>query len=305
VVAVLAVDLWLFGFPFNPYHDPRPVYPRTQEIDLIAHAAGQRPRFADLAPWWVLPNGALVHRLYGIESYDPFLMRRLVELVAIAEDQTERARGNLFGPFEPQTFASPVMDLLGVRTVTGPSTDLPGSTPDYVGTFALFDRPTAFPPAFLASCWEAHAGTGDLDRLRTMSAADLRSTVVLDRAPATGAGAAPAACGPSGEATVRHYEPERVVIDARADVASIMVLTDNWFPGWEARVDGKKVDVLRADHALRGVALTPGAHRVEFDYRPRPFRTGATITMATALVALGSVLVPQARRLRRRRRTAP
>ncbi|HVF13724.1 MAG TPA: YfhO family protein [Acidimicrobiales bacterium] len=314
VVAVLAVDLWLFGFPFNPYHEPRPVYPRTQEIDLIADAAGQRPRFADLEPWWVLPNGALTHELHGIGGYDPFVMRRLVELVAIAEDQTDRARGNLFGPFDPETFASPVMDLLGVRTVTGPPDGLPGSSPSHVGRFALFDRPSAFPPAFLTSCWEEHTGVDALDRLETMSAAELRSTVVLDRAPTGGpdaptnaptgssSGGGGPACGPAGDATLSRYEPERVVVEARADVASILVLTDNWFPGWEARVDGRKVEVLRADHSLRGVALSPGAHRVEFDYRPRTFRAGATISLATAAVAFASVLVPMVMRRRGRAR---
>jgi hypothetical protein len=305
-VGVLAVDLWLFAFPLNPYHDPRPVYARTKEIDLIATAPGERPRFSNVAPWWVPLNAALAHNLYGIEGYDPFIPRRFVELVAIAEDQTQNTTFNIniIGPFREESFRSPIFDLLGVRTVTGPPSAFSGTTPRHVGQFALFDRPTAFPPAFLTSCWEARPGAGGLDRLRTMSADDLRSTVVLDRAPTGGPTAAPpSACGPAGEATLRRYEPERVVIDATADRASMLVLTDSWYPGWEATVDGKKVEVLRADHALRAVALPPGTHRVEFNFRPRSLRVGASIT-TTALVAVAALgLVPTWLRRRRRPRT--
>ena len=301
-VGVLAVDLWLFAFPLNPYHDPRPVYARTEEIDLLAAAPGERPRFSNLAPWWVPLNAALAYDLYGIEGYDPFIPRRFVELVAVAEDQTRQARLNIFGPFREESFRSPIFDLLGVRTVTGPPSAFPGTTPRYVGQFALFDRPTAFPPAFLTSCWEARPGASGLDRLRTMSAEDLRSTVVLDRSPTDGPPSAPPSdCGPAGEATLSRYEPERVVIEAKADRASMLVLTDSWYPGWEATVDGHKVEVLRADHALRAVVLPAGTHRVEFNFRPRSLRAGASITAATALVAVTALgLVPAWRRGRRR-----
>ncbi len=306
LVALVAFDLWLFAFPFTPYLDPQPVYGRTQEIDLIADAGGKRPRFADLAPWWVPPNGALAHRIYGIEGYGPLIPTRMVELVALAEDQTTKARGNYFGPFEEETFRSPIMDLLGIRTVTGDATAFAGTTPSYVGRFALFDRPSAFPPAFLASCWETPPGHGDLDRLRTMTAEELRSTVVLDRAPSKASGGAPvggaggSTCQPAGQATVARYEPERVVVDTQASGPSILVLTDAWYPGWEARVDGKKVDVLRADHALRAVALPAGSHQVEFEFRPRSLEVGAGISGATAVVVVGWLALVAVRARRRR-----
>ncbi len=143
-----------------------------------------------------------------------------------------------------------------------------------------------------------------------MSADDLRSTVVLDRPPARGSGVAEGvagadgpACRPAGQATVERYEPERVVIDTQAATPSMLVLTDAWYPGWEARVDGKKVDVLRADHALRAVALPAGSHRVEFEFRPRLLQVGAAISVATATVVLGWLAVGAVMERRRRSET--
>jgi uncharacterized membrane protein YfhO len=65
------------------------------------------------------------------------------------------------------------------------------------------------------------------------------------------------------------------------------VLSDQWYPGWTATVDGKPAAILRADVALRAVALSPGAHRVRFRYQPRWPLQGLAILAFT--VAVGAV----------------
>jgi uncharacterized membrane protein YfhO len=66
-----------------------------------------------------------------------------------------------------------------------------------------------------------------------------------------------------------------------------LVLADSYYPGWSAEVDGAKVDVVRADYALRAVPLRPGTHRVTFRYRPASFGIGLALTVA-ATVALAA-----------------
>jgi hypothetical protein len=87
--------------------------------------------------------------------------------------------------------------------------------------------------------------------------------------------------GPAGVATIERDEPERVVVRAVADSPGWLVLTDNHYPGWNARVDGVPATILRANHLFRAVRLEPGEHRVEFRYRPVPLRVGALISGAT------------------------
>src|SRR2546429_8539757 len=89
-------------------------------------------------------------------------------------------------------------------------------------------------------------------------------------------------------------EPARVVVAASTDAPAWLVLTDTWFPGWRARVDGADVVVRRADHAFRAVALPPGRHEVEFTFTPRGLRAGAAITLA-ALALVGVLLLPRRR----------
>jgi len=79
--------------------------------------------------------------------------------------------------------------------------------------------------------------------------------------------------------------PGRVEFETFLTGPGFLILSDAFYPGWEARVDSEKREILQADVCCRAVALEPGCHRVEFRYRPRSFRIGLVISLVT-LVAL-------------------
>ena len=82
-------------------------------------------------------------------------------------------------------------------------------------------------------------------------------------------------------------EPDRVVLTAGADWAGRLVLTDSYYPGWRAWVDGRPAPIERADDAFRAVRLPPGEHAVEMRYEPASFRVGMFISLL-ALAALAA-----------------
>ena len=82
---------------------------------------------------------------------------------------------------------------------------------------------------------------------------------------------------------------------------AVVVVADAWFPGWRARVDGKPVPVMKADGAFLGVAVGPGRHTIDIEYRkPAAALTGRLVTVGTLLVAVGFLTASRRRRLRRR-----
>jgi uncharacterized membrane protein YfhO len=76
----------------------------------------------------------------------------------------------------------------------------------------------------------------------------------------------------------------------------MLVLSDTWYPGWHATVDGHDAKIERVDYLLRGVRVGPGSHTVQMTYRPLSFRIGWIVSLATALALLGAVLVSRRRR---------
>ena len=83
--------------------------------------------------------------------------------------------------------------------------------------------------------------------------------------------------------------PDRVRVNAAADAPAWLVLTDTWFPGWRARVDGVETPILRAHHAFRAVALPPGRHDVDFTFRPRGLAIGVAITLVALAIIVALV----------------
>jgi hypothetical protein len=84
---------------------------------------------------------------------------------------------------------------------------------------------------------------------------------------------------PSFGATIIDYRPGRVVIEAGLDEPGYLVLSDAWYPGWRATVDGDRVGVCRADLLFRAIALEPGQHRIVFAFRPFSQALGAVVSL--------------------------
>jgi len=67
-----------------------------------------------------------------------------------------------------------------------------------------------------------------------------------------------------------------------------VILTDNWFPGWTATVDGRTTPVLQVDGAVRGVVVDAGEHEIRFRYRPWSVILGAAMSLIALAIAIGA-----------------
>ena len=87
------------------------------------------------------------------------------------------------------------------------------------------------------------------------------------------------------EAVILQETPERIALRVRAPGAGYAVLADAYAPGWRATLDTRPVPILRADGLFRAVALPPGVHIVEMEYRP------LSVVAGLLLSALGVLIV--------------
>jgi hypothetical protein len=190
-----------------------------------------------------------------------------------------------------------VLDLFSVTTVVSEDPP-PWLSRRYRRLTPRGTRPVAFSnPAALPRAYRVRAALREPEApavalARMVSAGfDPRRTAYLDDPPA-GLLLAPGAAAPppSGEVRIVVDEPEHVALTTRGPHPAAVVVTDAWYPGWEASVDGSPAPVLRANLALRAVAVPPGPHRVELRYRPASLRLGLLLG-ASGLAACGLALV--------------
>jgi hypothetical protein len=156
----------------------------------------------------------------------------------------------------------------------------------------------ACPRAWLVAEGEAVDGEEALRRISGVSPRefDPRRTALLEVSPdelpqLSGA----AATWERMTAHVSAYEPSHLVIDTDALAPTVLVVSESFYPGWVATVDGQPARILLTDYLLRGVALPPGRHRVEMRYTAPAARGGAIISACTLLL-LGGLFVYSRRR---------
>jgi hypothetical protein len=69
------------------------------------------------------------------------------------------------------------------------------------------------------------------------------------------------------------------------------VLSQAYYPGWKAYVDGKEVDTYATDHVLIGVPFPAGEHTLELRFQSRPLKIGIGISSLTLLLAFFIMIV--------------
>ena len=89
-------------------------------------------------------------------------------------------------------------------------------------------------------------------------------------------------------------------LDRPAPAGATLVVSENYYPGWRARVDGQPAAVGRADLTLIGVPLAAGARAVELTFTSPRYERGRAVTLAALTAALllivGGVVVDRRRR---------
>jgi hypothetical protein len=148
----------------------------------------------------------------------------------------------------------------------------------------VFENTEVAPRAFLVRDVTRAESMQEAVALMKGGTIDPGVTAVVEGDPGIGAAADPV--GSSDSAIISTYAPDRVTIDVTAGAPSLLVLTDLFYPGWQATVDGEPGPILPTDAAFRGVAVPAGEHRVEFVYAPASFRLGLIVAGVSALMLL-------------------
>jgi hypothetical protein len=129
---------------------------------------------------------------------------------------------------------------------------------------------------------------------------DPASTVVLEgMGPGEGDVQAPGELPPApGGARVVRYSTDSLEIEVESLAVGYLVLSDPYYPGWQAEVDGQPAEILRANYAFRAVRVPAGVHRVTMAFRPATWRGGLAITSGTVLLLVVGALLAWRRRAR-------
>jgi hypothetical protein len=91
----------------------------------------------------------------------------------------------------------------------------------------------------------------------------------------------------SAAITLDSYKPNHLKYTSNNANDGLAVFSEMYYgKGWNAFIDGKKVDHIRVDYVLRGLQIPAGKHSIEFKFEPQVIKTGSTITLISAVAML-------------------
>ena len=285
---VLFLELYSFGANYNGTLDPEVYTKRPATATAIAADRGARvvpPRILSLVAEQSSPFD-----WHGGWAYDRASYRRYPETLRMYT-------GGLYGVTNALPGWSPLhlnrhgefasgypgfIPLVGIEYLVryGSGGNL---EPIYAEDIGVYRYPNALPRAYMVGQYKVEADPGR--RLRYMASRrfDRRAEVVLEREPGV-------AIGPGGPVRIARYGDEEVAVAIEGKEGGLLVLSDTFYPGWRAYVDGVEQAILQANHVFRAVVVPAGASEVIFTFVPASFRYGLLGSGLAALLWCGLAL---------------
>jgi Bacterial membrane protein YfhO len=90
----------------------------------------------------------------------------------------------------------------------------------------------------------------------------------------------------SGPVNVHRVTANSLIAEVKTDSPGLFVLSEQYYPGWRAYVDGREARIYAVDGILRGIFLKKGRHTVIFEYRPLSFLIGIFVSILSLLVTV-------------------
>lgn len=276
VVAWLVIDLLVAGRGMRPTAPYDRIYPDTELTDWL-RAQFPPPRCAlGSASSATIPDGVMQY--YGIEDYlgyDGIYPKRV---------KVFRERVKMWNAMEPVFSIAYYLNLPALRLFVPEEARERFQYVTTLNGLEVYKNTRAWPRARLVGAAKVVRDEDAMFAEMNEPGFDPASLVLLEEPfdkplPET----------PSpepGTATFVSRTPNSVTIDATASASCALVLTDQYFPGWNAYVDGVRVPVHSAYYLFRTIRLEPGAHRVEFRYEPVSFRWGLGISVAAMVMGI-------------------
>ncbi|HEY9721564.1 MAG TPA: YfhO family protein [Oscillatoriaceae cyanobacterium] len=300
-LTMLGVTALELGWCLHTANPPQPpfAYPSTPILRYLADQP--RPFRVTGGLSALLPNTNVVYGIDSLDAEDAFHSGRYAAFMSALLGKSVPA-SNLFALYvptpgeRPLPFSAPLLDLANVRYVLDAPDRYhldhlrPWLTHDPVvmrqGSVTLYRNPDVMPRAFVAYSAD-YTLQGVVGAERRLAATPSRW---LDHALIeTPGGLAPRGyantAAPITPARVIRHGTQSVSVEATLPRPGWLILTDAFYPGWQARVDGAPATIYPADVAFRGVYLPAGRHRVDFRYAPRSFRLGLWVSLAFAAFA--------------------
>lgn len=268
LVFILAgLEIFYFGWKFTPFSDKKIVYPNTPIIDFLQE---QEKPFR-VSGYGVMPvNQNMPAKLEFPGGYDAVYPLSIAKYIAVANSSNADADPqDRFGIFNTKN--SPLLNLANTKyfLVKSNEINLPEVFKDKSVT--VLQNTSVLPRAFLAFDWEYLSGDEALEAMLNPNY-PVKTKVLLENKinliPQKG----------EGSVNYLEYKELESILKTTSSSPALLFVSDTWYPGWKAYVDGNETNIHKANFAFRAIEIPEGEHTVRMSYEPDSFKKGMLVS---------------------------
>ena len=303
LLVVTIFDLYYFFQKFNPFVPNELVYPEAQVLSVLQQKVGIN-RVWGYGDANIPANENILYGFSSPEGYDPLYPKRYGELLYAAKDGkllkkfTDRNRSDAVfessrGSMPANTSTTRVFNMLGIKYVVdrveNGSTEKTFPQDNFVLIYdkdgwKIFENKQAVPRIFLTSEYAMFRTPAEFEKIFFNQSFNFSQKILLEENPNF-----QSKKNNSTKAMVRvvHYGGSYVEVHTENKERALLFISDLFYPGWKAYIDGREVKILRANYAFRAVEVPQGKHIVNFVYQPTSFTFGTILS----LFSIGILLI--------------
>jgi hypothetical protein len=265
--SLVFLDLLAFGYGYAASkQDPSRVYAKGSLITELQrlgrndyfriNSRDSNPGTRDLGGRHMLfqKNQGSVNRIFLMEGYNPLRLKR--QLV-------DREQATL--------------DILNVKYAIAVDPER--------GAMNLAPNPTCLPRCRMVYRYSVEPDESKILPLLHSPGFDHSRSVILEQDPLFLS--ADTTDTTAWTAAITHYGLNRIEMKVTSGRDGLLVLSEIHYPAWKAAVDGRPVNLLRADYALRAIVVQAGTHSVVCSFESAPFKRGVLITIVSLILTMG------------------
>lgn len=292
---LLLFDLYRFSAKYLPFVKKDLVFPETAIISFLQRQEGCFRIMTESDN--IFPSNSWAY--YGLESasgYNPLYPERYARLISLI-NTASWSNVSRYGII--RNLNSPLVDLLNVRYLVVLKTDDYGRVSEegriayYLRdskfvpvhedkSLAVLENPTVLPRSFLSSAVVEEKDDSSVAELLTSEDFVGSRKIILEENPPSLGSSSLEECDDKVE--YRKYTPNHQELLVTSCGNKMLFVSENYYPGWTAYLDNKKVKIYRANYSFRAVAVPAGVHEIRFVFFPASFKIGIALSvLGTAL----------------------
>lgn len=290
LVGVIIFDLFRFGWKYNPFVSSNFLFPSTAVTNFLQ--SQKEPFRIEVEKAEIFPsNFWIAYKLQSASGYDPIYSLRYSSFLNAAQHESV---GTFFGRYaQIDNYSSKLFDLLNIKYMMVLKRDRgqPSNQgkvsykfeiPKFKTIFedksvAILENTNSLPRAFLVGNFILERDGHEILEKMVDKKFDPSRTIILEEILQV----LPVIQDFEHQVMLLNFDVNSEKWSVQTSEEAMLFVSNAYFPGWKAFVDGQETKIYRANYTFRAVHVTKGNHIVRFSYEPLSFKIGALISVVT------------------------